>query len=493
MKIFGYSIPRILQLVFLIISVLIILFAGIKIHWALSLAIGLIPLIIASSLFIASSPYWIFISLFIFNYFIMGLTRYIPVLKGGISMDFIIIIVISSLIINSINPKTKYNLKRINNPIAFSILIWVIYCILELFNPQSVSSQAWLTGARGMSLYFIVIYILSIIIINDYKKLKVVLFIWSILTIIAFIKVYIQKNYGFDLAEKRWLYVDGGARTHIIYSGIRYFSFFNDAATFGCSMAFSFVVFLISAFGKINLKYKIYYIIVSLIALYSMFQSGTRVAMVIPFIGIASYLALSKRIKTVLIFGTFLVFIFVFFKYTYIGQGNSTIRRARTAFNPNEDASYLLRKENQAKMKTYMVDKPFGIGIGLSAGRSQRYGYYTKLSEIPTDSWLVLVWIETGIVGLCLYIGLLLFILTYCALIIIFKLKNKELRQYMMGLYGGVAGIMVSAYANEAFTQFPNGFIVYISLALITISPYFDKEIEEKEQKLNNSVKEIIN
>ncbi len=423
----------------------------------------------------------------------MGLTRYIPVLKGGITMDFLIIIVISSLIVNNINPKTKYNLKRINNPITFSILIWVIYCILELFNPQSVSSQAWFTGARGMSLYFIVIYILSIIIINDYKKLKVVLFIWSILTIIAFIKVYIQMNYGFDGAEKRWLYVDGGARTHIIYSGIRYFSFFNDAATFGCSMAFSFVVFLISAFGKINLKYKIYYIIVSLIALYSMFQSGTRVAMIIPFVGIASYLALSKRIKTVLIFGTFLVFIFVFFKYTSIGEANSTIRRARTAFNPNKDASYLLRKDNQVKMRTYMVNKPFGVGIGLSSGRAQKYGSYTKLSEIPTDSWLVLVWIETGVVGLCLYIGLLLFILIYCAYIIMFELKNKELRQYMMGLYGGIAGIMVSAYANEAFTQFPNGFIVYIGLAVITISPYFDKEIEEKEQKLNNSVKEIIN
>lgn len=483
MKIFGYSISKILQLVFLILSVLVILFAGLKIHWGLSLIIGIIPLIIASSLFIASSPYWIFISLFIFNYFIMGLTRYLPGLKGGVTMDLLILFIIASLIINKINPKTKYNWNRVNNPMTYSILIWVIYCFLELFNPQSVSSQAWFTGARGMSLYFIIIFILSTLIINDYKKLKAILFIWSILTIIAFIKVYIQKNYGFDVAEKRWLYVDGGARTHIIYSGIRYFSFFNDAATFGCSMAFSFVVFIISAFGKINLKYKIYYIIVSLIALYSMFQSGTRVALVIPFIGIATYLVLSKRIRTVLIFGGILVFMFVFFKYTNIGQGNSNIRRARTAFNPSKDASYLVRLENQNKMKTYMVDKPFGIGIGLSAGRAQRYGSYTKLSELPTDSWFVLVWIETGIIGLSLYIGVLLFILAYSAYIIMFKLKNKELRQYMMGLFGGIAGMMVAAYANEAFTQFPNGFIVYIGLAMISISPYFDKEIEEKEQK----------
>lgn len=483
MKIFGYSISKILQLVFLILSVLVILFAGLKIHWGLSLIIGIIPLIIASSLFIASSPYWIFISLFIFNYFIMGLTRYLPGLKGGVTMDLLILFIIASLIINKINPKTKYNWNRVNNPMTYSILIWVFYCFLQLFNPESVSSQAWYTGARAMSLYIIIIYIISILIINNYKKVKRIIFIWSILTILAFIKVLIQKNFGFDFAEKRWLFLDEGARTHIIYSGIRYFSFFTDAATFGCSMGFSFVTFLISAFGQKNQKHKIYYIFVALIALYSMFQSGTRVAIAIPFVGIASYLVLSKRVKIILIFGGLLVFMFVFFKYTNIGEGNSTIRRARTAFNPNEDASFLVRKNNQEKMKIYMVNKPFGIGIGLSASRAQRYGSYTKLSELPTDSWLVLVWIETGIIGLSLYIGVLLFILAYSAYIIMFKLKNKELRQYMMGLFGGIAGMMVAAYANEAFTQFPNGFIVYIGLAMISISPYFDKEIEEKEQK----------
>ena len=224
-----------------------------------------------------------------------------------------------------------------------------------------------------------------------------------------------------------------------------------------------------------------------------MFQSGTRVAIAIPFVGIASYLVLSKRVKIILIFGGLLIFMFVFFKYTNIGEGNSTIRRARTAFNPNEDASFLVRKNNQEKMKIYMVNKPFGIGIGLSASRAHKYGSYTKLSEIPTDSWMVLIWIETGIVGLCLYIGFLLFILVYCAYIIMFKLKNQELRQYMMGLYGGIAGLMVSNYATEALAQFPNGFIVYIGLAMISISPYFDKEIEEKEQKLYNSVRERIN
>lgn len=494
MKRLSFSIAELIQLVFLLFSVLFILYVGIKINPIIALLIGIIPLTLASSLFVFSSPYWLLITVFIFNYFIMGLIRYLPSLKGGITLDILILITVATLIINSFKSAKLYLWERVNNPLTYIILIWVIYCFFQIFNPESVSSEAWFTGVRGISLYMLIIISITKIIITDYKKMKTIIFIWSLLTITAIIKLYIQKNYGFDLAEKKWLYVDGGASTHIIYSGIRYFSFFNDAATFGCSMAFSFVVFLITAMGKINIKYKIYYIIIALLSFNAMLESGTRAAMVIPFIGLLLYLILSKKIKIALYVGTLLILTFIFFNFTNIGQGNSTIRRARTTFSPSKDASYLVRKSNQAKMKTYMADKPFGVGIGLSAGRAQKYGSYTKLSEIPTDSWLVLVWIETGIVGLFIYIGMLLFILAYCGYIIMFRLKNNELRHYMMGLYGGIAGMIVAAYANEAFNQFPNGFIVYMGIAFICVSPYFDKEIEENKpntKKFVESKKEL--
>lgn len=494
MKKLGFSIREIIQLTFLILSVLIILYVGVKINPILALLVGLIPLILASSLFVFSSSYFLLISIFIFNYYILGLTRYLTFLKGGITLDILIIFTIATLMINSLKQKKLNVWERVNNPITYAILLWVIYCFFQLFNPESVSSQAWFTGIRGISLYMLIIVIITKMIITDYKKMKTIIFIWSILTITAIIKLYIQKNYGFDFAEKRWLYVDGGARTHIIYSGIRYFSFFNDAAVFGCSMGFSFVVFIITAIGKNNIKYKIYYTLIALLSFYAMLQSGTRAAIVIPFIGIASYLVLSKKLKTAIYVGIILIFVIVFFKFTMIGQGNSSIRRARTAFNPTKDASYIVRKDNQAIMKTYMADKPFGVGIGLSAGRANKYGSYTKLSEIPTDSWLVLIWIETGIVGLIIYLSLLLFILAYCGYIIMFRLKNTELRHYMIGLYGGIAGMIVAAYANEAFNQFPNGFIVYMGIAFICVSPYFDKEIEENKpnaKKLVESNREL--
>lgn len=59
-------------------------------------------------------------------------------------------------------------------------------------------------------------------------------------------KGYWQKNKGFDSTELAWLWAYG-ARTHFIHSGIRYFSFFTDAAIFGSTMGLSCTTFFLSA------------------------------------------------------------------------------------------------------------------------------------------------------------------------------------------------------------------------------------------------------
>lgn len=488
MKKFDFSLGRITQAIFLIISILLIYFVGTRINWIYGLGIGFLPLFLFFSSYLVSNTYLLLIGVFIINYYIMGVTRYFPNIQGGIIMDAMFIIIIASLIVNGFSKKTQIIWKRVNSPIVYAILVWLLYCIFEIFNPESVSSKAWLTNIRGIAFYFLLIVILTQLIINDYKKMKIIIFVWSILTLTAFLKVYFQKNQGFDASELRWLYVDGGARTHLIWSGIRYFSFFTDAANFGCSMAFSFIVFLLSAIGERKIWLKIYFFIVSATTIYGLMLSGTRVAIAIPFVGLGLYIFFSKNLKKIIIFSIVLASLFAFFKFTTIGEGNQYIRRTRTTFKMEEDASFNVRKINQAKIKVYMKDKPFGIGIGLSAGRANKYGSYTELSRIPTDSWLVLIWVETGIIGLILYLSVLLFIMAYCGYIIMFKLKNNELRHYMIGLFGGIAGMIVASYANEAFAQFPNGYIIYIGLGLISVSPYFDKEIEERQQKVKKIV-----
>lgn len=118
-------------------------------------------------------------------------------------------------------------------------------------------------------------------------------------------------------------------------------------------------------------------------------------------------------------------FVFVFLNFTTIGEGNAVIRRARSAFN-KDDESLQVRLENQERLRKIMKDKPFGYGIGLSGGNAKNFGeQYYEISQIATDSWYVQVWVETGIVGLSFYFMIIGYLLLRGMYIVRYKLKNE--------------------------------------------------------------------
>ena len=147
----------------------------------------------------------------------------------------------------------------------------------------------------------------------------------------------------------------------------------------------------------------------------------------------------------------------------------------RSAFNVTEDASFQVRQENQERMRVFMKYHPFGVGIG-KAKRAVPGDY---MYQLPTDTSLVYVWVETGIVGLILF--LLIFVVTVLKGTndILFKIQDRELRGLLSALLGGVVGMLVSSYGNEMLQQFPNGPIIYMCLAFLYMGSQFDKEISE--------------
>lgn len=111
------------------------------------------------------------------------------------------------------------------------------------------------------------------------KDIELLLIIWSVFVLVFTIKGYWQKNYGFSSKDLYFLHVLGGWRTHIIWSGIRYFSCFSDAANYGVHAAMSAVVFAISAFFVESKWLRIYFLCIAVGGLYGMGISGTRAAM----------------------------------------------------------------------------------------------------------------------------------------------------------------------------------------------------------------------
>ena len=292
-------------------------------------------------------------------------------------------------------------------------------------------------------------------------------------------KGYWQRNRGFDSAELYWLIVEGGARTHFIHSGVRYFSFFSDAANYGTSMGLSMTIFGIIGFYVRPFLLKIFFWITAIASFYGLMISGTRSAVVIPIIGLIVYLILCRNYKYMLTGFCLLIASLLFLTQTNIGNDNSLIRRMRTTFD-RDDASMQVRKINKRKMIPLLQDKPFGIGIGLSGSRATRFGVDTPLAKLPPDSSHTATWIETGIVGLILYFTLLLIILIKASYLTLFVVKNKKLQGILIAFIAGISGVLGAAYANDV-TTYPNGILMSILFAFLFTIPYYDKELSSND------------
>jgi len=221
---------------------------------------------------------------------------------------------------------------------------------------------------------------------------------------------------------------------------------------------------------------KIFFTIMGVMGLWGMMISGTRGAIIVPMVGGITYILHRKNFRAIVI-GTFiLAVVYAFFAYTYIGNSNSQIRRMRTAFQPEEDESYLVRLENRSILSGYLASRPFGGGIGSAGDWGKRFSPQGFLSQVATDSWYVQIWAEGGIVGLVLHLFILVYIFLKGSYLIMFRLKIPELRGIMSALMAGFIGIMGASYGNGVLGQMPTGVLLYISWAFIFMSQQLERE-----------------
>jgi hypothetical protein len=414
------------------------------------------------------------------GFLILGLSRYIKGMQLGMAMDGILFLTYIVLIFNRFRDRVDW--KPAKKDITLLAAIWFAYSIMEVANPESRSVPAWLAGMRGISLYMMLMIPLTLLFFTTNRKLDKFLMLWGVFSLLASLKGLVQNTIGVDPWEKAWL--DGGAAvTHILFGKLRIFSFLSDAGQFGANQAYSAVVAIIVSMVETNKRKKIFFLVVGILGLYGMLLSGTRGAISIPLAGFGLFFILKKN-KVVMLSGFFmLVAVFIFFKYTLIGQDNQQIRRMRSAFDPN-DASLQVRLENQKKLKVYLATRPIGGGIGHAGVKAQKYLPNAFLSNIATDSWYVLIWAEQGIVGLCLHLFILFYVLIKSSYLIMFRIRDPIVKMKMAALASGMAGIMVASYGNAVLGTMPTGMLVYVSMALMLNSEVLDADaLANKEQE----------
>ncbi|HNX79981.1 MAG TPA: hypothetical protein PKJ24_08855 [Prolixibacteraceae bacterium] len=418
---------------------------------------------------------------FVINFFIIGISRYITV-KLGYLMDITLFMTYIAWFF--VYFEQRMSLSILKNDLVYLALIWFIYLLLTIMNPEAYSKMAWFSAVRGIGLYMVLTIPLIFLLQNEPKYLDKFLMIWGVISILAALKAWMQMNIGPDPWEQKWL-DSGGAITHIIFGKFRAFSFYSDAGQFGAALGHVGIVGMLIAINVPSRKMKIFWSIVAIAGYYGMSVSGTRGALFVPIGGGALYILLNRNFKAFFI-GLFLfAVIYTFFRYTYIGNSNYQIYRMRSAFRPEDDASYMVRIENQKRFSEYLKSRPFGVGVGHAGARAKSYAQESFLSNIATDSWFVLIWAENGIIGLYLHMFILGYIIGKGSYIVMFRLHDKVFRAKIMALLCGIFGILTASYGNAVFGQFPTGILMYSSMAFIFLSPMMEEKLlaERKQEE----------
>ena len=436
----------------------------------------------------------VFWLLIVVNWFIQFKNIYWPV-PLSLPDELLELLLIGIAIIDA---RQTPHFERVGNIMLFAIGIWCTFCALEILNDTcglGINVNAWFTGARLMALQLLWIILVFTLYIDSPQNLLIYIRLWAVLSLFSAFWTWKMINFGFTASETGWLYGVGYV-THILNGGTlyRYWSTFSDAANYGCNAASSAIAFLIFGITTKLRKDKIFFFLTAAAVVWGMFQSGTRTAMFSMMAGFILFLVLSKSFKIMVpsaIVGAFFLCILIF---TDIGNSNQQMRRMRSAFKKDEDASAKVRDINQAAIAKYMKDAPWGIGIGIFSSDIPAWNRYKKLSEIPPDSEYVFIWVRTGPIGVSIFAICMMIMLGGACYIVLFRLRNPSLIGIGGGLCSAFVAIQLSGYANQVIYQYPNGMTFFGGLALVYILPYLEEDwikYEEKRLAIENEKKRL--
>ena len=445
--------------------------------------ICVLPLII---LYIIAAFRWkmmTFWMLFFINYIIQMKDISLPV-PMSLPNEMLQILLIAFAIIDI---KDTPHFERVGNLMFFALVIWCVFCTLEILNDTcnlGINVGAWYSGARLMAFQLLYIFLVFTIYMSKPEDLTKYMVIWALLSLFSVFWVWKQINFGFTTAENIWMETRGRT-THIINGGtlIRYFSTFSDAANYGCNAAGTAVAFIIFGITNKIRKYKIFFLATAVLVIWGMFQSGTRTAIFCLAAGLMLYIVLSKSIKMAIPFTIVFIFFALILVFTEIGNGNQQIRRMRSAFK-KDDASMNVRDINQEVMKKHIKDAPWGIGLGMGMDNVPANNKYRRLATIPPDSEYIFIWLRTGPIGITTFIITMLIMLGGACRVVLFKLKNKSLIGLGGGLCGAFVAIQLGGYGNQVLMQIPNCLVFYGGLSIVYILPYIEPEWNKYEERL---------
>jgi putative inorganic carbon (HCO3(-)) transporter len=401
---------------------------------------------------------------------------------GTVMDGILLLLIIGFFIKQKVNPEWTL----FKNPVSMIIIIWILYNVFQVANPNAESRLAWVYTIRSvagvMLSYFIFNYQ-----INTVKFIRLIVKIWLILSFLAALYAMKQEYFGFFPYEQRYLDSNPLLQNLLYINGHwRKSSIFSDPVSFSYNMVASSILCVSLMFGPTSKRTKVLLGALAILFLNVMLYSGTRGAYVLFPVAMLLLAILKFNRQILLIFGGFAIFLAFLI---YIPTSSPSIIRFQSAFKPSDDASYNVRAQNQKRIQPYILSHPLGGGLGATGVWGVRFAPYSFLAQFPPDSGYVRVAVELGWIGLFL-ICCLMYIVMKTGIVNYFKIKDPELQCYCLAMILIIFAINIGNFPQEAIVQFPLSVYFYLLVALIDVTLRLDQKINPMHH-IKNSTFEI--
>lgn len=409
----------------------------------------------------------------VYSFFVYTLTRFpfgesIPV---GVITDVLIIAMLFSFFIRRDDLREDFN-RFIRTPVVLVTILLYFYLLIQLFNPEGHSFEAWIQTVRR-SIETLIFLFISYRLLNTKEHIKRYIKWLFFLCVVTGFYGCIQQWHGLFDFEMRWVMADE-TRFGLDFIGgeFRKFSTFNDPTAFGIVMASCSVFFTIIAMAVKNKREKRILLAGVVIMILAMAYSGTRTANVMLMAGFVMFILLTfdKKPTRVFAFIGVILFLIVMFIPVY---NNNTINRFRTSFVGSEDESYKVREMSRAFIQPYIHSHPIGGGLETTGahGVALNPGHY--LAGFQTDSGYLKIVLETGWIGLGL-ICILFFLILKSGIEGYFIPQGPRSKAIYAGAISALFCFYVAEFAQDAIGQITDMVVYYPLIAIILKLKYLN-------------------
>jgi putative inorganic carbon (hco3(-)) transporter len=357
----------------------------------------------------------------------------------GLASEALCIILVLTIILN----------KRISGAKSLpgiTILIWIVFLSIELFNPVAASRVAGFVSLRSL-LPFVCSFFIMYSSIDGIYDVKTFIKGWFILCSLAGVYGLYQEFAGLPSFDMAWATHDENLYGALFTWGrLRKFSFFVSPSEFAIVMVVTGLAGLVLLFFERPKSHLfIYSGFTALVCLWAMIYTGSRTAMVMLPAGFVALLIITFKRKVLIVVGSLVVL----GGLLLLRPTSNALFVMSTAFSGANDPSMNVRLQNQQIIRAYILDHPIGFGLGSTGYLGMKYSPESFVANFPPDSEYVRIAIETGWIGLLIWCIIQAILFGY-GVSVYFKVQSKWKGIVVMILVSFFM-LIVAQYPQEIF------------------------------------------